>query len=101
MIVKDDGKIRIFKTAKGWYRLYRQGQRSWEAVCIIPTKNPKYLHKEGTSFHGNATNVMDGIEVLEEHILPNEFHYRTALMSIAGTGKIGVKFNVKFLDEEL
>ena len=51
MKIKDNGDIHLIKTTKGWFRFYRQGQRSWEAVCIVPKVRPDYSRGEGVSIH--------------------------------------------------
>lgn len=98
--------IYLIASDKGWYRVFRQGQRSWEAVGIVPTNNPSYQKDEGVSIAGNASNLLDrvskDVEIYGMYKLNSEAQYRMALMSIAGTGKIDSKFKVEFIkDEEL
>ena len=104
MKIKDNGDIHLIKTTKGWFRFYRQGQRSWEAVCIVPKVRPDYSRGEGVSIHGNAVELMDkvltSLDVIERHILKSEMEYRTAIMSIVATGEIGNKFKIEFLKDE-
>lgn len=106
MIKLNERVIYLIASDKGWYRVFRQGQRSWEAVCIVPTNNPSYKKDEGVSIAGNAINLLDkfkaAVVIYGMYRLTNETQYRMALMSIAGTGKIDSKFKVEFIkDEEL
>jgi len=99
--VKDDGRVYLCKTIRGWYRLYRQGQRSWEAVCVVPKKNADYKTGRGVSIHGNAENIMRKVEeamVVEEwHMLWHEAEYRKALVAIVATGEIDGVLDVQII----
>ena len=99
--VKDDGRVYLCKTIRGWYRLYRQGQRSWEAVCIVPSKNADYKEGRGVNIHGNADTIMrkveETVEVEEWHMLWHETEYRKAVMAIVATGEIDGVLDVQII----
>ena len=100
-----ENKIYLINTQKGWYRIFRQGQRSWEAVCVMPNRFTDYNSGIGVSVKGNKGTIMQELEnftggTLEIHILWNEHIYRQAMMSIAGSGKIDSRFKVEFIKED-
>ena len=105
--VRADGRIYICKTADGWFRLYRQGQRSWSGVCIVPKpveSNVNYLENEGVSIHGNASDIASKLEDIiggevEWHVLWNEIEYRKCLMAIVATGRIDGEIRIEIGEE--
>ena len=100
-----ENKIYLINTQKGWYRIYRQGQRSWDAVCVMPNRFTDYKSGIGVSVKGNAGSIMEELEkftggTLEIHVLWSEAVYRQAMMSIAGSGQIDNRFKVEFIKED-
>lgn len=100
-----ESKIYLCNTPKGWYRIYRQGQRSWEAVCVMPPNFTDYRREDGKTIKGNADTILQklrefGDDTIDIHVLHSESMYRTAMMSIAGSGKIDTEFEVEFIKGE-
>ena len=99
----DGNGVYLFKTNKGWYRAYRQSQKVWHCVCIVPSGKTRYTNNEGLTVIGNASSLVSKVatqfEVYEKHGLPNEMAYRKALMSIVATGSIDSSFEYKTLEE--
>ncbi len=102
--VIDDYRIYVCKTNKGWYRLYRQGQRSWDAVCFVPSQGSDHEHGYGVSIHGNANTIMqkveDTVEVKEWHLFVSETEYRKAVMAIVATGEIDGVLDVQIIKKK-
>jgi len=99
-----DSKVYICKTTNGWYRIYRQGQRSWDAVCVVPTDAPEYERNGARTVHGNKSSIVSELESIvtihEFYMLNNEVEYRKTLMSIVATGDMDKSFNFEIIQEE-
>ena len=88
-----DDLIYLIKTFNmGWYRVYRQSEKIWMAVCVVPTTLPKYLSGDAKVFRGNSMNVLDEMIVSQIYKMQHESQYRKCLMAIMASGEINGKF---------
>jgi len=105
-----ENRVYLMHVKAGWYRIYRQGQRSWMAVCVVPSQTPRYTKHEGVSIKGDASNIITKVrETFVEPDTPvyqfaNEASYREAMMAIVAGGRIDTKVDVALIkdtEEEL
>ena len=84
-----------------WFIIQRNGERSWEAVCVAGSEEYDYKDEHTNTLRGNGKMLLPAVQseygIKEAYKIYNKRMYRLGMVAILSTGDINSTINVEKL----